>query len=77
MLAGHAPPEGIGDNVYYLALLARFLTVLLLAALIVIDVLVPDRDVVRVGGVDDPAGGVLDGADDRFRLFRRAVPRTA
>jgi hypothetical protein len=26
----------------------------------------PDGDVVRADGSDDPAGGVLDGAADRF-----------
>jgi hypothetical protein len=34
------------------------------AALVVRDVLQPERDVVRRDGVDDPAGGVLDGAPD-------------
>jgi uncharacterized membrane protein len=39
--------------------------------MIVRDVLRPDKDPVRADGSDDPAGGVLDGAADRFRLFRR------
>jgi hypothetical protein len=78
VFSGHAPAMGINDNVYYIALLARFLTVLLMAALIVVDVLVPGRDLVRVFGDDDPAGGVLDGAEDRFVLFRRrSVPQAA
>jgi uncharacterized membrane protein len=77
VFAGHAPAAGIDDNVYYIALLARFLTVLLLAVLIVIDVLVPKFDVVRADGADDPAGGVLDGADDRFALLRRPAPQAA
>jgi hypothetical protein len=34
-------------------------------AQVVRDVLRPERDVVRRDGVDDPAGGVLDGAPDR------------
>jgi hypothetical protein len=33
-------------------------------ALVVRDVLRPELDVVRQDGVDDPAGGVLDGAPD-------------
>jgi hypothetical protein len=35
-----------------------------LMALVVRDVLVPRGDVVRRDGVDDPAGGVFDGAPD-------------
>lgn len=70
---GHAPPGGIGDHAYYVALLARFLTVLLMAALIVVDILIPRFDIVRRDGADDPAGGVLDGAEDRFVLRRPAV----
>jgi uncharacterized membrane protein len=63
------PDEGISVNVYYIGLFARFLTVLLLAVLIVIDILRPEHDSVRGGdGDDDPAGGVLDGAPDRLTL---------
>jgi uncharacterized membrane protein len=50
---------------YFAALLARSGALLLLVCLVVVDVLRPARDVVRTGGVDDPAGGVLDGAADR------------
>ncbi len=77
VFSGHAPAIGINDNVYFIALLARFLTVLMMATLVVIDVLVPSRDLVRGFGVDDPAGGVLDGAEDRFVLFRRSAPQVA
>jgi uncharacterized membrane protein len=77
VFSGHAPAGGIDDNVYYIALLARFLTVLMLAALVVVDILVPRLDVVRADGADDPAGGVLDGAADRFVLLRRAAPQAA
>jgi hypothetical protein len=77
VLSGHAPAGGIGDNVYYIALLARFLTVLLLAVLVVVDILVPRLDIVRRDGADDPAGGVLDGAEDRFVLLRRTAPQAA
>jgi uncharacterized membrane protein len=64
----HTPLHGITVDVYYVGLLARFLTVFLLCALVVVDILVPRLDIVRAGGVDDPAGGVLDGAEDRFVL---------
>jgi hypothetical protein len=77
VFSGHAPAGGIDDNVYYIALLARFLTVLMLAALVVVDILVPRLDVVRADGADDPAGGVLDGAADRFVLLRRVAPQAA
>jgi uncharacterized membrane protein len=77
ILAGHAPAEGIGDNVYFITLLARFLTVLLMAALVVVDVLVPRIDVVRADGADDPAGGVLNQAEDRFVPLRRSVAQAA
>ena len=44
----------------------RDLAVVVLMALVVRDVLRPDGDVVRTTwpGVDDPAGGVLDGKDE-------------
>jgi hypothetical protein len=60
--------QGISSGWYFATLLARFLTVGLLAAYVVRDILVPERDVVRALGTDDPAGGVLDHAEDRFRL---------
>jgi uncharacterized membrane protein len=58
---------------YYAALLARAGSVLLLAALVVRDILRPGRDAVREAGVDDPAGGVLDGAPDAVGIRRPAV----
>ena len=65
---------GIGAGLYFAALLARFGTVTLLCALVVADILRPEADVVRAGGEDDPAGGVLDGAPDRFVLRLRPRP---
>ena len=81
-----APPAdgGIGPGLYFAALLARFATVALLCVLVTRDILRPEADVVRAGGEDDPAGGVLDGAPDRFVLrlrprpaFRRAASEPA
>jgi uncharacterized membrane protein len=68
--------NGISTGWYFAALLARFLTVALLCGYVVGDILRPDLDVVRRGGEDDPAGGVLAGAPDRFvlRLRRPATP---
>src|SRR5690348_9675249 len=60
--------QGISSGWYFATLAARFLTVGLLAAYVVRDILDPERDVVRALGTDDPAGGVLDHAEDRFRL---------
>jgi uncharacterized membrane protein len=59
---------GISTGWYFALLAARFLAVALLAAYVVRDILVPERDVVRAHGIDDPAGGVLDQAEDWFRL---------
>jgi hypothetical protein len=60
--------SGISTGWYFTALLFRLITVLILAGYIVRDVLQPERDVVRQSGIDDPAGGILNGAPDRFVL---------
>jgi uncharacterized membrane protein len=65
---------GISSGLYFAALLARFLTVLVLCGLVIREVLQPAHDVVRAGGVDDPAGGALSGAPDRFVLKLRHRP---
>ena len=67
--------NGLSTGWYFASLLARFLTVALLCGYVVRDVLRPGLDIVRAGGEDDPAGGVLAGAPDRFVLrLRRAAP---
>ena len=71
---GTPAPGGIGGGLYFAAVLARFGTVALLAALVVKDILRPGTDVVRADGEDDPAGGVLAGAPDSV-TFRRSVRR--
>lgn len=71
---GAGAVDGISSGLYFAALLARFLTVLLLCALVVRDILHPAGDVVRLDGADDPAGGVLADAADRVVL--RLRPRT-
>jgi uncharacterized membrane protein len=68
---------GISAGVYFAALLARFLTVALVCGLVVRDILQPSADVVRAAGDDDPAGGVLDGAPDRFVLRLRPAAAAA
>ncbi len=62
------PGEGIGERWYFTAIALRDGALLLLAARVVSEVLRPELDVVRRGGTDDPAGGVLDGAPDRWAL---------
>jgi uncharacterized membrane protein len=70
-------PGGIGQGLYFTALLARFLTVALLCGLVVKDILRPTTDIVRATGDDDPAGGVLAGAPDQRVLHATWRPRTA
>ncbi|MFA1540210.1 glycosyltransferase family 87 protein [Actinomadura monticuli] len=77
VLSLEAPEGGISQDVYSLALLARFVTVLALAVLVVRDILRPSGDTARSDGQDDPAGGVLDGAADVISLGRwRGARRT-
>jgi uncharacterized membrane protein len=77
IIAGQGAPGGIGTGLYFAAVLARFGTVALLAGLVVRDILHPEADVVRRDGADDPAGGVLAGAPDRFVLRPRLGLRRA
>jgi uncharacterized membrane protein len=60
--------QGITTGWYFALLVGRFLAVALLSAYVVRDILCPERDVVRAHGSDDPAGGILDRAEDRFTL---------
>ncbi|WP_236243900.1 glycosyltransferase family 87 protein [Streptomyces sp. CC210A] len=60
------PPEG-----YHLAIALHLAGTLFLCAVVVRDILRPDRDPVRRDGSDDPSGGVLDGSEDVF-VVRRA-----
>ena len=60
--------QGLSTGWYFTLLLARLISVLIMSGCIVRDVLHPELDVVRRGGIDDPAGGIFDGAQDRFVL---------
>src|SRR5262245_25791680 len=76
---GPLSPEsvgGISPGVYFAALLARFASVVILAALVVRDILRPEADLVRAAGDDDPAGGCLDHAPDVVTLRRGALSAT-
>ncbi|MFD7226853.1 glycosyltransferase family 87 protein [Streptomyces sp. NPDC059881] len=63
------PPEG-----YQLAIALHLLGTLYLCAVVVRDILMPERDPVRQDGSDDPSGGVLDRAQDVFVLGQAARP---
>jgi uncharacterized membrane protein len=69
--------RGIEVEWFFLGVLLRDVAVLVLVALVVRDVLRPDGDVVRTSwpGVDDPAGGPLDHAPDRFTVRRSMTLR--
>jgi uncharacterized membrane protein len=58
------PGKGLEFAPYAVSLFGRDAAVIFLSVLVVIDILRPERDVVRADSVDDPAGGVLDEADD-------------
>lgn len=64
--------HGIGYGWLMLTLVLRDGLLLAIAALIVRDMWHPELDVVRAGGLDDPHGGVFDGAPDHF-ASRRAI----
>ncbi|MFJ6571395.1 glycosyltransferase family 87 protein [Streptomyces sp. NPDC091292] len=66
--------KGLPTDGYHLAIVLHLLGTLYLCAVVVRDILMPERDVVRRAGDDDPSGGVLDGAPDVFVLGRAAYP---
>lgn len=70
--------QGLPLEGYQVAIAAHLLCTLYLCAVVVRDILLPDRDVVRRDGSDDPSGGVLDGAEDVFTLpLTPKAPREA
>ncbi|MFF1447614.1 glycosyltransferase family 87 protein [Streptomyces sp. NPDC058274] len=66
--------KGLPTEGYQAAIAVHLLGTLYLCAVIVRDILMPERDVVRRAGDDDPSGGVLDGAEDVFVLGAAAHP---
>ncbi|GFE23433.1 glycosyltransferase family 87 protein [Streptomyces nigrescens] len=62
--------QGLPTEGYQLAIVLHLLGTLYLCALVVRDILMPERDVVRRDGDDDPSGGVLDRSPDVFVLGR-------
>ena len=71
-------PFSMSTGWYFATLLARFLTVALMCGYVINDIYHPERDVVRADGPDDdPAGGVLSGAEDHVVLRLRRPARLA
>ncbi|MEU6877584.1 glycosyltransferase 87 family protein [Streptomyces sp. NPDC046712] len=66
--------QGLPTDGYHFVVVLHLLGTLYLCAVIVRDILAPERDVVRQDGSDDPSGGVLDGAEDVFVRGRAAHP---
>ncbi|MGW7542906.1 glycosyltransferase family 87 protein [Streptomyces sp. NPDC054770] len=66
--------KGLPTDGYHWAIAVHLLGTLYLCAMVVRDILMPERDVVRRTGEDDPSGGVLDGAEDVFVLGAAAHP---
>ncbi|MET9426239.1 MULTISPECIES: glycosyltransferase 87 family protein [unclassified Streptomyces] len=66
--------QGLPTEGYQFAIILHLAGTLFLCAMVVRDILLPERDAVRRDGSDDPSGGVLDGAEDVFALGRGAHP---
>ncbi|MFF8309314.1 glycosyltransferase family 87 protein [Streptomyces lydicus] len=66
--------QGLPTEGYQLAIALHLLGTLYLCAVVVRDILMPERDVVRRDGDDDPSGGVLDRSPDVFVLGRAYQP---
>ncbi|MBL7495133.1 DUF2029 domain-containing protein [Frankia sp. CNm7] len=74
--------RGMGRGWFVGAVTLRDLVLLVIAALVVREILRPELDAVRAVGLDDPAGGPLDGAPDvhdqrRLGWPPRLAPRPA
>ncbi|MGV9562448.1 glycosyltransferase family 87 protein [Streptomyces sp. NPDC003480] len=66
--------KGLPSDGYQVAIAVHLLGTLYLCAVVVRDIFMPERDMVRRAGDDDPSGGVLDGAEDVFVLGAAAHP---
>jgi uncharacterized membrane protein len=71
------PGQGIPIELFFATVWLRDIALVVLMALVVREVLRPVHDVVRADGSDDPAGGVLDGADDRWPSGPSRLPDPA
>ncbi|MEU1041935.1 glycosyltransferase family 87 protein [Streptomyces sp. NPDC005551] len=66
--------KGLPTEGYQAAIAVHLLGTLYICAVVVRDILLPERDPVRRAGDDDPSGGVLDGAEDVFVVGAAAHP---
>lgn len=57
-------PGTTQDKIYWATVFIRLVVQAYVCAMVIRDILDPSKDPVRAGGLDDPAGGVLDGAAD-------------
>lgn len=71
------PGFGLPLWTYLVLIVVRDLVLAWLAGLIVREMLDPSRDPVRALGVDDPAGGVLDGLGDGWHVVPAGDPAPA
>ncbi len=60
--------KGLSIYPFLNAALVRDALLIMLVVLIVREILRPERDLVRIAGDDDPSGGPLDNAPDRFTI---------
>ncbi|WP_424183579.1 glycosyltransferase family 87 protein [Actinokineospora sp. G85] len=65
------PKKGLPEEWFLSAVVLRDLAVLVLVAVVVHEIYHPARDLVRAGGDDDPAGGVVENAPDRVFIHSR------
>jgi uncharacterized membrane protein len=75
LLLGLEPDQsghGVGYAGLILVLVARDALLLAVAGLVIREMWHPELDIVRAGGVDDPAGGFFEAAPDRFGIRRTA-----
>ncbi|QNG20590.1 DUF2029 domain-containing protein [Rhodococcus triatomae] len=61
--------KGLPEQWFTATVLVRDVAVVAICVLIVRQIYRPEHDLVRRGGVDDPVGGVLDGARDKLPLW--------
>ena len=75
--SGGAPEHNLGLGTYACAVIAHILATAYIMVVVVAEVLVPERDVVRRIGIDDPHAGPFDRAPDRApdRASRRSAAR--
>jgi uncharacterized membrane protein len=73
---GH-PGEGLPIGGFFAAVGLRDIALLVLMGMVVREMWRPDLDVVRADDADDPAGGPLDGAADRWGRLHEPVGRPA